>query len=151
MRRYSNQDTVPKTLQSLRRSGLITPDGRPVHQPNRADDEITPGQPFKLNQRLKPAIVAEIVARYQAGETSTAVAAAYGLSKGSVIRLLRDAGVPIRRQGLTDDQTTEAAHLYESGLSLARIGEHFDVDHGTVWRALKNQGVKMRDGHGRST
>lgn len=149
MRRYSNQDTVAKTLQLLRRSGLISPDGRPVPRSDRSDDEIDQVQPFKLTQRLKPAAVAEIVARYQAGEASTAVAADYGLSKGSVIRLLRDSGVPIRRQGLTDAQITEAAQLYESGVSLAKVGTHFNVDHGTVWHALKKQGVKMRDCHGR--
>jgi transposase-like protein len=127
MRRYSNLDTVQKTLRMLQSAGLISP-----------------------NQRLKPATMAEIVAKYEAGEPSTAIAVSYGLSKGSVIRLLREAGVSIRNQGLTDDHITEAAQLYESGLSLAKIGARFGVDHGTVWRALKKRDVTMRDTHGRT-
>ena len=66
-----------------------------------------------------------------------------------MIRLLRDAGITIRNQGLSDDQITKAAQLYDSGLSLAKIGATFNVDHGTVWRQLKKRGVIMRDTHGR--
>jgi hypothetical protein len=36
------------------------------------------------------------------------------------------------------------------GKSLARIGQHFGVDLGTIWRQLKKLGVKMRVTHGRS-
>ncbi|TDZ41728.1 hypothetical protein CCUG63695_01687 [Mycobacteroides franklinii] len=35
--------------------------------------------------------------------------------------------------------------------SLARIGRHFGVDHGTVWHQLKKRGIGMRDTHGRET
>jgi hypothetical protein len=35
------------------------------------------------------------------------------------------------------------------GQSLAQIGAHLGVDHGTVWRQLRKRGVKMRDTHGR--
>ena len=149
MQRYSNLDTPSKTLQILRTAGLITPDGSSVPRSDRSTEHLEPPQPFKLDQRLKPEIVAEIVACYEADEPSTAIAASYGLSKGSVIRLLREAGITIRRQGLSDHQVAEAIQLYESGLSLAKIGARFSVDHGTVWRALKKRGVKMRDTHGR--
>lgn len=46
-------------------------------------------------------------------------------------------------------QVEEAAHLYRQGWSLARLGERFEVDSTTVWRALRAQGVRMRDSHGR--
>jgi DNA invertase Pin-like site-specific DNA recombinase len=149
MQRYSNLYALSKTLRILRTAGLISPDGRPVPRSDRSPEQVELPQPFKLDQRLKPVIVAEIVSRYQAGEPSTAIAASYGLSKSSVIQLLREAGITIRRQGLTDHQVAEAIQLYESGLSLAKIGARFSVDHGTVWRALKKRGVKMRDTHGR--
>jgi hypothetical protein len=89
------------------------------------------------------------VARYEAGESSIALGRTFGIGKNSVIRLLRDAGVPIRNQGLSDDQITEPVRLYESGLSLAKIGIQLGVDHGTVRRQLLKHGVKMRDSHGR--
>ncbi|HWF70542.1 MAG TPA: helix-turn-helix domain-containing protein [Mycobacterium sp.] len=149
MQRYSNLDTPSKTLQILRTAGLITPDGRPVPRSDRSTEPAEPSQPFKLDQRLKPEILSEIIACYEAGEPSTALAASHSLSKGSVIRLVREAGIPIRRQGLTNDQITEAIQLYGSGMSLAKVGARFGVDHGTVWRALKKRGMRMRDTHGR--
>ena len=149
MQRYSNLDAPSRMLQILHTAGFVSPDGKPNSRSDRSTQQPAPAQPFKLDQRLKPAIVAEIVARYETGEPSTMIAASLDLSKGSVIRLLRDAGIPIRNQGLSDDQIAEAEQFYASGLSLAKIGSRFGVDHGTVWRALKKQGVKMRDTHGR--
>src|ERR1700733_4805546 len=107
MQRYSNLDTPSKTLQILRAAGFVSPDGRPVCRSDRSVQQIEPAQPFKLDQRLKPEILAKIVAGYEAGEPSTALAVAFGLSKGSVIRLLRQAGISIRNQGLSDDQIAE--------------------------------------------
>jgi len=151
-RRYSNLfDSLSKTLHILRTAGLIAPDGRPIPRSDRSSDQAPLAAPFKLDQRLKPAIVTDIVARYQAGEPSTAIAATFNISKGSVIKLLREAGIQIRNQPLTDSQITEAVRLYKSGQSLAQIGAHLGVDHGTVWRQLKKRGVQMRDTHGRLT
>lgn len=147
--RYSNLDTVQKTLHILQSAGLITPDGRPISRSDRSPDGLHPPAPFKLDQRLEPEIAAEIVARYEAGEPSTAIGTAYGLNKNSVIKILREVGISIRRQPLTGDQVTEAVQLYEAGQSLAKIGRRFGVDHGTVWRALRKRGVPMRDTHGR--
>ncbi|MBF6177715.1 helix-turn-helix domain-containing protein [Nocardia otitidiscaviarum] len=73
----------------------------------------------------------------------------YRIGKGTVLKLLRDAGVAIRNQGLSDEQVGDATRLYESGLSLARIGERFGVDASTVHKALVRRGVPMRDTHGR--
>jgi Helix-turn-helix domain len=149
MQRYSNLDTPSKTLQILRAAGLVSPDGRPVDRSDRSLVQTESPQPFKLDQRLKPVTVVEIVARYEAGEPSHAIAVSFGLGKGSVIRLLREAGVPIRRQGLVDDQVREAAQLYAAGHSLAKIGTRLDVDAGTIRRYLLKYGVRMRDTHGR--
>jgi len=150
LRRYSNLDTFQKNALISTKSLVRTSDGLP-RVPSRRPQTIPeePYKPFKLTQRLKPDTVAEIIAHYEAGEPSTAIATTYGISKGSVIRLLRDAGVPIRKQGLTEEGVAEAARLYASGQSLAQIGMYLGVDHGTVWRQLRKHGVKMRDTHGR--
>jgi len=146
MQRYSKLDTVSKTFQFLHRSDHITPDGRAAHRSDRPPEVV---KPFKLDQRLDDQIRAEIVNRYRSGESSSAIGAAYGLNKNSVIKVLRDAGVPIRRQSLTVEQIDDAVRLYEAGKSLAKIGTKLGVDHGTVWRALQKRGVPMRDTHGR--
>lgn len=66
-----------------------------------------------------------------------------------MIKLLREAGVSIRNQGLTDEQVAEAIRNYEAGKSLAKIGTHLGADAGTIRRALLKRGVTMRDSHGR--
>ncbi|MDT5220065.1 MAG: hypothetical protein QOF15_2170, partial [Mycobacterium sp.] len=113
---------MSETLQILRIAGLISRDGSAVRRSDRSRQQSVTPQPFKLAQRLKPGTVAEIVARYEAGEPLTALAGRFGISKTSVIKLLREVDVPIRKQRVIDDQIAEAAQLYESGLSLAKIG-----------------------------
>jgi hypothetical protein len=80
--------------------------------------------------------VADIVARYEAGETTQQLGTRYGISKTRVGNVLREQGVAIRRQGLSDVQVDEAATLYTAGKSLAWLGAHFDVSHTTVATAL---------------
>lgn len=147
-RRYSKLDQFQKTLRDLRRQGLITSDGSVVVPPSRS--EPAPSAPFKLDQRLSPETIAEIIARYEAGESSPSLATTFSLSKGSIIRLLREADIPIRNQPLTEEQVNEAALMYESGQSLAKIAAHLGVDHTTVRRQLLKYGVRMRDSHGRN-
>jgi len=70
--------------------------------------------------------------------------AEYGISKASVLKLLADAGVPMRRQPLTAAQVTEAVDLYQAGLSLAKVSELLTLPHESVRRALIDAGVRMR-------
>jgi hypothetical protein len=55
----------------------------------------------------------------------------------------------MRRRGLDQGQVDQAAELYAQRWSVARIGGHLGVDGGTVWLALRERGVEMRDSHGR--
>lgn len=71
------------------------------------------------------------------------------LTRQTIARVLKREGVTLRQIGLSDIQVDDAIRLYQSGLSLARIGEKFNVDHGTVRRQLLRRGVAMRDSHGR--
>ena len=73
----------------------------------------------------------------------------FGVHPTTVSATLRREGVELRKRGLDAGQIDEAVNLYAAGNSLARIGDHFGVDHGTVWRQLRKRGVKMRDTHGR--
>ncbi|MGQ0432840.1 MAG: helix-turn-helix domain-containing protein [Microthrixaceae bacterium] len=45
---------------------------------------------------------------------------------------------------MTDDERSEAALLYAEGWSCARIGECLGRDHGTIWLALKEANVALR-------
>ena len=55
-----------------------------------------------------------------------------------------------RYRSLSVDQVTQAVKLYESDLSLVRVGEVLQVNSGTAWQALKRQGEPLRDCHGRT-
>lgn len=88
--------------------------------------------------------VSDIVARYEAGETTQHIGTRYGISKTRVATVLRDQGITIRRQGLTDEQTSEAAALYAAGRSLAWLGARYGVSHTTIAGAFRRQGVQLR-------
>jgi hypothetical protein len=67
MQRYSNLDAVSKTLQILRTTGLISPDGRPVDRSDRSAEQVETTQPFKLDQRLKRLVVRPLSSRRAPG------------------------------------------------------------------------------------
>lgn len=141
-RRYSNTRHLKDQLTKLQVRALQLADHplRPLTP--RAPDE-------RLLGRLGPDGIAQLVAEYEAGADTTELVAIYGIGKGSVIRLLHDQGVPMRRQGMTEEQHKEVARLYQQGDSLATVGRQLGFDAQTIRRALLGAGVRMRDSHGR--
>ncbi|WAL68745.1 hypothetical protein ORV05_13530 [Amycolatopsis cynarae] len=57
--------------------------------------------------------------------------------------------MPMHRRGLSPDQVDHAIHLYNLGWSLARVGDHLNVNHTTVLNKLREHGIPARDTHGR--
>jgi transposase-like protein len=99
----------------------------------------------KLDKRLDPAVVAELVAAYEAGTSATQLTKQYNVGKGSVLRLLHEAGVAIRQPRVMGQaEIDQAVQLYESGQSLQRVGDHLGWNHKTIYRQLKKRGVTMR-------
>ncbi len=103
--------------------------------------------PYRLNQRLDQATRTQLVRNYQDGIPTTRLTQMYGLSKASVLKLLREAGVTMRCQGLDEEQTAEAVRLYVSGLSLVRVGERVGFGPTSVAKALRCAGVSLRGRH----
>ena len=62
----------------------------------------------------------------------------------TIVRTLRNAGADVRYLAMTDDDVDDARRMYESGLSLAAVGEHFGVATRTVLNAFRNAGVATR-------
>jgi hypothetical protein len=147
MRCYSKPDGFQKTIDYLRKQGLLTENGE--IRPSSARPQPAPPPPFKLSQRLAPEAFTQMATRYEAGESAKALAAEFGISRASLMLRLQAAGVEIRRQRLGVQEIEEATRLYASGLSLAKIGVRFGVDHTTLRRQLLRRGVRMRDKHGR--
>ena len=52
--------------------------------------------------------IADIVHKYVSGNTTQHIGTHYGMSKTRVATVLREQRITIRRQGLTDEQATEA-------------------------------------------
>jgi DNA-binding CsgD family transcriptional regulator len=103
----------------------------------------------RLVTRLGEDVIAQAVARYEAGESSVQIAKSLGVSKSGFVSLLKRRGVLIRqRRSLSHKEIVEAARLYESGLYLRQVAERFDVSTEQVRQALRRHGVVMRDDRG---
>lgn len=93
---------------------------------------------------VTPEALQQMIAEYEAGASLISIATARRMGKQTVSRLLSDAGVRIRRQGLDDVQVAHAADAYLSGQTTREIAEDLGVGHAMVWRALKRAGIELR-------
>jgi hypothetical protein len=117
--------------------------------PERVQPE--PRERQKVTRRLSQAAIDQLVTDYRSGLPTTELTRRSNLGKGTVLHILRDAGVQMRRQGLPDDKVPEASALYESGMSLAKIAERYGVSTKNIHTRLRDAGVQMRDSHGHYT
>lgn len=88
-------------------------------------------------------------AQYRQGATLREIAAGLGVDHQRLAELLRARGVAIRRRSPTEAEIVEMIRRYESGESLARVGNRLGFDAGTVRNHLLHSGFKARDCHGR--
>lgn len=97
-----------------------------------------------------PSVTVEaIIARYRAGETMAAIAAAEFVGLGTVHRVLKRAGVRARGKGNrqlgpADFEATIA--LYESGLTSDEVGAELGVSGAAIRRRLRDAGHPRRRG-----
>lgn len=75
----------------------------------------------------------------KAGEASAKVGKAFGISKTTVISILSEHGIAIRKLGLTDKQKKQAMHLRQSGLTLNEIARQLGVSYGAAQRFLASK------------
>ena len=95
--------------------------------------------------RLSAEHQAAVIAQYDSGTTSIALAEEFGVAKSTILRILRDARVVVRRQPMTSEQVGKAADLYESGLSLSQVAKRLDVNQDTMRLAILKAGVTLRE------
>jgi DNA invertase Pin-like site-specific DNA recombinase len=99
---------------------------------------------YRIDRRLGAEKIAAIVAHYQAGATARSIANEHNVSHTALVQLLRDAGVSIRRQALTKEQTATISDLYQRGASTYEIAQATGIPKSTVGRLLNKAGVQMR-------
>ena len=91
---------------------------------------------------------ANVADLYAAGVPVPDICARFNITKNTVIRLRKQAGVPQRERGLNEAQGDEAEAMYASGKSLMTIAKHFSTGVGAVRGCLLRRGVRMRRRNG---
>jgi hypothetical protein len=109
---------------------------------------IAPSRVHAARRRLSAEIIQQLLTDYQAGVPSAQLAQRHGISKGAVLRLLREHQVPVRLQRITPAEVEQAIQLYEAGNSLAVVGNRLGYSPGTIHLALRRAGVDLRDCQG---
>ena len=129
----------------LRRLGLRLA-SQASDQPKRRSE--TPRRSHKLEQWASSDLMAAVVRDYQAGIPTTQLTGDYDLGKSSVLRILHEAGVAMRRQGLDPAHVEAAAELYRAGQSLATVGRQIGCGPDNLRKALITHGVIIRPRRG---
>jgi hypothetical protein len=130
--RYSNPDILSRIRQVLAGQGRDRPSHRPVPSVRQKQTRLTDSQR------------SELLTRYLAGESATALAGEFGINRATAFSLLQRAGVHSRYRILNDDDIAVARQMYDTGQSLAAIGEHFGVADRTVLNVFRRAGVPTR-------
>lgn len=86
----------------------------------------------------------QVVELYRDGVPVNEIAERFGVHRKTVREIAKAVGLEPRPRGLLPDQVGRAAALYESGWSLARVGDEFGLDAWCVRKAIVTQGVAIR-------
>jgi hypothetical protein len=132
MRHYSKSDLRQKRLKEVYSVALS--DRRPPDRPPKR----------QVQKRCCKSETAELVAAYRAGAKQSELAERFDIRRGTVRDILVREGVTIRPRSLSTELLAEAVLLYESGWSVAKIGDKLGRDGTTVWRGLQAMGVNLR-------
>ncbi|MGS0560532.1 helix-turn-helix domain-containing protein [Microbacterium aurugineum] len=97
-----------------------------------------------LSLRLSPETVAEIVRRYEEGESARSLAKTHGVAASALIRLLRENNVVVRKRKVTDAEARQMAKEYGAGATMRELEARFELSHGAVLRSLHRSGVVTR-------
>lgn len=112
-------------------------------------ESSTPSKPLRRQWTRLSAPTKKVIAeRYVAGETSVALAREFRVAKSTVLNLLREQNVAVRRQPMTPDQVAKAQELYELGHSLSQLSSTMAIPQDTIRLALKKAGVRLRPATG---
>lgn len=126
----------------------LTPDGLRAlavrHEPREPTQVPAEYQVHRLSERLGTEQIAEIVRRYEAGESATKLAKEYGIAPSALLRLLRERNVVVRRTKLSAEQDETLGREYAAGATMAELEQKYRLSHNTVHRALRRVGVEMR-------
>ena len=99
-----------------------------------------PAQRYRLADRFTPEELNQLVTRYKAGETSTALARESGIAKSTFLRLLAERGVGTRPRGLTPAKEEEILRLRKQGMIIREIAKRVGCSYDVARIFLLNRG-----------
>ena len=114
-------------------------------KPIRELPQANGGRRHKTQPRLSEEKVSQIVTAYGAGKTVYELANEFDCHRVTISAVLKRQGVALRCTAPTSEQIDEMVRLYESGLSLARVGERFAMNASTVLAHLRKKDFQTRD------
>jgi hypothetical protein len=98
----------------------------------------------QVSLRLSSSDKAAMVEAYGSGIPTTTLCMEYHVSKVTVLKVLGQAGVQMRRQPMAPEMVAEACQLYVEGLSLQQVADRLDAPVGSVRNVLLRAGVTLR-------
>lgn len=90
--------------------------------------------------------VAEVARRYALGESTCALAAAFGVVDATIAKAVRMCGGTIRPvvRKLVPEIEREVASMYEGGSSLGDVARRYHTSQATIRKAIKTHGGRVR-------
>jgi hypothetical protein len=110
--------------------------------PERTPAPVVPR--VRIADRLDEPAIDQLVRDYQAGATGWQLATQFGLARSTVIKLLKERGVVVRRPRVTDEDKAEMVRLFLDGMTQVAIAARFGRDPGLIWHVLERAGLKGR-------
>ena len=98
-----------------------------------------PAQRYRLTDRFTPDELDQLVTRYKACESSTALARESGIAKSTFLRLLAEYGVGTRPRGLTPAKEGEILRLRKQGMIIREIAKRVGCSYDVTRLFLLNQ------------
>ncbi|WP_280494330.1 helix-turn-helix domain-containing protein [Nocardia farcinica] len=114
----------------------------PARRPRKTDSSTV--RPRRLDRRLSPNTIAELVDAYRSGTSTNKLCERHGLSKGGLLKILQEHGVQMRNQPMTEEEIDCTVRLYGEGQSLNAVARQLGKSKGSVWKALRERGVERR-------
>ena len=96
---------------------------------------------LRVTKRLQADTIERLVAEYRAGSTAADLGRHYGIAKTTVLRLIREAGEPVRHPRLSTSETACLVDLYEAGSSQRDIADRLGKSRSVVWHGLRRAGL----------
>lgn len=134
---YSNRARWTIDKFDVIRDALDRIDAGKVRRPSK---NPRPTQRYRLTDRFTPDELNQLVARYQAGEMSTALAKESGIAKSTFLRLLAEHGIDARSRGLTPAEEKEILRLRKQGMVIREITKRVGCSYDTARKFLLANG-----------